>query len=94
LGIVRMNQTTSDVDFDMIETLYGAGYRIKEFSERKKQRRRDWPIAKGFGRRLVQWRGITLMHLAAAPSILPTQFFFSLNFSKTQHPTPAGRPSN
>ena len=30
---LRKKFRASDVDFDMIETLYGIGYRIKEFSE-------------------------------------------------------------
>ena len=33
---LRKKFKASDVDFDMIETLYGVGYRIKEFSEAPK----------------------------------------------------------
>jgi hypothetical protein len=33
---LRKKFKASDVDFDMIETLYGVGYRIKEFSEASK----------------------------------------------------------
>ena len=34
---LRKKFRASDVDFDMIETLYGVGYRIKELSEASKR---------------------------------------------------------
>ena len=33
---LRKKLKACDIDFDMIETLYGVGYRIKEFSEASK----------------------------------------------------------
>jgi two-component system response regulator ChvI len=33
---LRKKFKATDIDFDMIETLYGVGYRIKEFSEASK----------------------------------------------------------
>jgi DNA-binding winged helix-turn-helix (wHTH) protein len=51
---LRKKFKASDADFDMIDTLYGVGYRIKEFSpERQSQRHPDRPATKGPGRKLV-----------------------------------------
>ena len=40
---LRKKFKATDIDFDIIETLYGVGYRIKEFSKRRNRRHRDWP---------------------------------------------------
>ena len=44
---LRKKFKASDSDFDLIQTLYGVGYRIKEFSEAPNQRPRDLLAMKG-----------------------------------------------